>query len=232
MTNYTPPPFVEKFQYKKCIQINDPVTRKRVYQTPDNEKLPSVTTILSATKDMTHLNEWKKRVGVEKAQQITTTAASRGTAMHANLERFIVGEQRQPGNNPVHVQANKMADVIIENGLSKMNEIWAIEQSLYFPALYSGTTDGIGVFEGDPCVFDHKQTNKPKKAEWVDDYYMQLCAYILAHNEVYGTSIRRGVVFMCSSDLQYQQFDLLPKDFNKYQDMWLNKVEEYYKTLR
>ena len=228
ITTYTPPPFVERFQYKNCVQINDPVTRKRVYQTPDGERLPSVTTILSATKDMTHLNEWKKRVGHEKAQQITTEAAGVGTAMHANLERFLIGEQRQPGNNPVHVQANKMADVIIENGLSHMSEIWAMEQSLYFPGLYSGTTDGIGVFKGEPCVFDHKQTNRPKKEEWVDDYYMQLCAYILAHNEVYGTNIRRGVVFMCSRDLQYQQFDLLPENFNMWQDRWLDKVAEYY----
>jgi genome maintenance exonuclease 1 len=228
MTIYTPPPFIERFQYKNCVQINDPVTRKRVYQTPDGEKLPSVTTILSATKDMTHLNEWRDRVGHAKAQQITTEAAGVGTAMHANLERFLIGEQRQPGNNPVHVQANKMADVIIENGLSKMSEIWAMEQSLYFPGLYSGTTDGIGVFDGEPCVFDHKQTNKPKKAEWVEDYYIQLVAYILAHNEVYGTDIRRGVVFMCSRDLQYQQFDLLPENFNKWQDAWLSKVEEYY----
>ena len=228
ITTYTPPPFVERFQYKNCQQINDPVTRKRVYQTPDGERLPSVTTILSATKDMTALNEWKKRVGHEKAQQITTEAAGVGTAMHANLERFLIGEQRQPGNNPVHVQANKMADVIIENGLSKMSEIWAMEQSLYFPGLYSGTTDGIGVFKGEPCVFDHKQTNKPKKEEWVDDYYMQLCAYILAHNEVYGTNIRRGVVFMCSRDLQYQQFDLLPENFDMWQDRWLSKVAEYY----
>jgi genome maintenance exonuclease 1 len=228
MTIYTPPPFVERFQYKNCVQINDPVTRKRSYQTPDGESLPSVTTILGATKDMTHLIEWKKRVGEDKANQITKEAAGVGTAMHANLERFLIGEQRQPGNNPVHVQANKMADVIIENGLSKMSEVWAMEQSLYFPGLYSGTTDGIGVFEGEPCVFDHKQTNKPKKAEWVEDYYIQLVAYILAHNEVYKTNIRRGVVFMCSRDLQYQQFDLLPENFNKWEDAWLKKVEEYY----
>jgi len=228
MNIYTPPPFVERYQYKNCKQINDPVTRKRVYQTPDGERLPSVTTILSATKDMTALNEWRNRIGHDKAQQITTEAAGVGTAMHANLERFLIGEQRQPGNNPVHVQANKMADVIIENGLRKMNEVWAMEQSLYFPGLYSGTTDLVGVYEGEPAIADHKQTNKPKKAEWVEDYYLQLAAYATAHNEVYGTDIKRGVIFMCSRDLQYQQFDLLPKDFNKYQDMWLNKVEEYY----
>jgi genome maintenance exonuclease 1 len=228
MTTYNPPPFVERFQYKKCQQINDPVTHKRVYLTPDGERLPSVTTILSATKDMTALNEWRKRVGVEKAQQITTEAAGVGSAMHANLERFLIGEQRQPGNNPVHVQANRMADVIIEHGLSKMNEVWAMEQSLYFPGLYSGTTDLVGVYDGEPAIADHKQTNKPKKAEWVEDYYVQLVAYAEAHNEVYGTNIRRGVIFMCSRDLQYQQFDLTPANYNKYQDMWLKKVEEYY----
>ena len=228
----TPPPFIERFQYKPCQQINDPVTRKRVYLTPDGEKLPSVTTILGATKDMTHLNEWRDKVGHAKAQQITTEAAGVGTAMHGNLERFLCGLERQPGNNPVHVQANKMADVIIDKGLSKMNEVWAMEQSLYFPGLYSGTTDLVGVYEGEPAVCDHKQTNKPKKAEWVEDYYIQLVAYILAHNEVYKTDIRRGVIFMCSRDLQYQQFDLTKDTFNKYEDMWLGKVEEYYALNR
>jgi genome maintenance exonuclease 1 len=232
MNTITPPPFIERIQYKPCQQVNDPVTRKRVYLTPDGERLPSVTTILSSTKDMTHLNEWKNRIGHEKAQQITTEAAGVGTAMHGNLERFLAGLQRQPGNNPVHVQANKMADVIIENGLSKMNEVWAMEQSLYFPGLFSGTTDLVGVYDGEPAICDHKQTNKPKKAEWVEDYYLQLVAYAEAHNEVYGTNIRRGVIFMCSRDFQYQQFDLTPANYNKYQDMWYSKVEEYYNLSR
>lgn len=232
MTQFNPPPFVERFQYKACKQINDPVTRKRVYLTPDGESLPSVTTILSATKDMTHLNAWKKRIGEEKAQQIVTEAAGVGTAMHGNLERFICGMQRQPGNNPVHVQANAMADEIIKNGLSDVKEVWAMEQSLYFPGLYSGTTDLVAVYKDNPSVCDYKQTNKPKKEEWVGDYKIQLVAYILAHNEVYGTDIREGHVFMCSRDLQYQQFDLWPDDFNKYQDLWLGKVEEYYQLGR
>lgn len=228
MNEIQPPPFVEKIQYRPCKQINDPVTKKRVYLTPDGESLPSVTTILSATKDMTHLNEWKKRVGEEKARQITTEASGVGTAMHSNLERFLVGMQRQPGNNPVHVQANKMADEIINKGLVNVDEFWAIEQSLYFPGLYSGTTDLVAVYKGNPCIADYKQTNKPKKEEWVEDYKIQLIAYIMAHNEVYGTDIREGHVFMCSRACEYQQFDLWPQDFNKYQDLWLAKVEEYY----
>lgn len=237
MITYIPPPFVVKFQYKNCIQINDPVTRKRVYQTPDGEKLPSVTTILGATKDMTALNEWRRRVGESQANQITKEAAGIGTGLHSNLERYIARLDRMPGKNPVHVKANAMADVIIEHGLSKVDEVWAMEQSLYFPGLYSGTTDLVGVYNGEPAVMDYKQSNKPKKAEWIEDYYLQLTAYIMCHNEVYGTDIKRGVVFMVTrgndpiqpGGEQYQQFDLLPGDFNKYQDLWLSKVEQYYK---
>ena len=143
--------------------------------------------------------------------------------MRANMERFLAGLERRPGNNPVHVKANAMADQIILNGLSKVSEVWAMEQSLYFPELYSGTTDLVGVYDGEPAVMDHKQTNKPKKLEWVEDYFLQLMAYILAHNEVYGTNIKRGVVFMCSrgddplrvGGETYQQFDILPQDYNK-----------------
>ena len=232
MITYIPPPFNQKFSYKNCIQINDPVTNKRVYKTPDGEKLPSVTTILSATKDQTHLIEWRKRIGEEKAAQITKEASGVGTSMHNNLEKFIAGLPRQPGNNAVHVQANNMANVIIENGLVNVDEVWAMEQSLYFPGLYSGTTDLVCVYKGNPCIADYKQTNKPKKEEWVEDYKMQLVAYILAHNEVYGSDIKEGHVFMCSRDLQYQQFDLWPKDFAEYQDKWLSKVEEYYSSSR
>jgi genome maintenance exonuclease 1 len=121
-----------------------------------------------------------------------------------------------------------VADVIIENGLKHVDEIWSIEQALYFPGLYSGTTDLCGVFKGKPAIMDHKQTNKPKKAEWVEDYYLQLVAYAMAHNQVYGTDIREGHIFMCSRDLQYQQFDVTPDTWNEYQDKWLSKVEEYY----
>lgn len=228
--NYTPPPFIERFQYKNCKQITDPITKKRQYQTPDGETLPSVTTILGGTKDMTGILEWRKRIGEAEADRITREAAGVGTAMHSNLERFIAGIQRQPGNNPVHVQANKMADIIIENGLKDMNEIWAMEQSLYFPGLYSGTTDLVGVYKGNPAVCDYKQTNKPKKDEYVEDYKIQLVAYIMAHNEVYGTTINEGHVFMCSRDLYYQQFDVWPEEFPKYQELWLKKIEEFYTT--
>jgi hypothetical protein len=228
MNTILPPRFIERYQYKPCEQINDLATGKRKYRTPEGEYLPSVTTILSSTKDETFLIEWKERVGEENAKKISKEASNVGTGMHNNLENFVLGKERQPGGNFIHQQANKMADVIIENGLSKMSEIWAIEQSLYYPGLYSGTTDGIGVFEGKPVIFDYKQTNKPKKEEWVQDYYLQLVSYAMAHNEVYGTNIKEGVIFMCSRAFEYQEFRLTEDKFQHYQNIWLDRIEQYY----
>ena len=162
---------MEKFEYHTLKQIN--AEGSRVYQTPNGDKVPSVTTILSKTKDMTHINEWKERVGHETASRIVKEASGVGSAMHGNLERFLVGEQRVPGTNLVHLQANKMADQIIQNGLVNVTEIWGIEQALYFPGLYSGTADLVGVYKDQPAIMDFKQTNKPKKKEWVEDYYLQ-----------------------------------------------------------
>ena len=222
---HTPPPFVQAIEYHTLKQVNK--NGKRVYETPSGTT-PSVTTILSKTKDQTGLNEWKKRVGEQEAQRIVTEAAGVGTALHNNLEKFLAGEKRVPGNNLVHVQANKMADIIIENGIVDVDEVWGIEQGLYYPEMYSGTTDLCGVYKGQPSIMDFKQTNKPKKKEWVDDYYLQMAAYATAHNKVYNTNIREGHIFMCSRDLQYQQFDLMPDEFDYWADQWLDRVAEYY----
>ena len=220
-----PPPYVKAIEYHTLKQVNK--NGKRVYETPSGTT-PSVTTILSKTKDQTGLNAWKARVGEQEAQRIVTEAAGVGTALHNNLEKFLAGEKRVPGNNLVHVQANKMADIIIENGIADVDEVWGIEQGLYYPEMYSGTTDLCGVYKGNPAIMDFKQTNKPKKKERVDDYYLQMAAYATAHNKVYGTDIREGHIFMCSRDLQYQQFDLWPDEFDYWADQWLDRVAEYY----
>ena len=205
---------------------------KRRYATPDGEKLPSVTTILDATKSEESkkaLQEWRKRVGVQKAQEITTEAAGRGTRMHKWLEDYIkTGKINEPGSNPYSQQSHKMAQSIISQGLVKCNEYWGTEVPLYYPKIYAGTTDLVGIHDGDEAIMDHKQTNKPKKREWIEDYFVQLAAYANAHNEVHGTKIRNGVIFMCSADNLYQEFILEGSDFDKYTDIWFGRVEKYY----
>jgi genome maintenance exonuclease 1 len=208
------------------------INGSRKYATPDGEKLPSVTTILDFTKSEESkqaLQNWRKRVGVVKAQEITTEAAGRGTRMHKWIEDYIkTGVIGEPGSNPYSIQSHKMAQSIIFQGLSKCNEYWGTEVPLYYPKIYAGTTDLCGVHDGDEAIMDHKQTNKPKKREWIDDYFVQLAAYANAHNEIHGTKIRKGVIFMCDPTCLYQEFIIEGTEFDKYTNLWFKRVEQYY----
>jgi len=204
---------IKKYDYQPINRKQ--VNGKRLYETPDGNAVASVTTILDATKDKTHLIAWKKRVGEAKAQEIVTEAASVGTRMHKYLEDYIdTGEWPQPGSNPFAQQAHGMATVIKENALKDV-EVWGSEVALYMPQMYAGTTDLVGTYKGQPAIMDFKQTNKPKKVEWVVDYFLQLVAYAEAHNELYGTEIREGHVFMCSRAGEYQQFDVWPDEYDE-----------------
>lgn len=219
-----------KFNY---VKINkETINGSRKYATPDGEKLPSVTTILDATKSEESkkaLMEWRNRVGHKKAQEITTEAAGRGTRMHKFIEDYIKeGVLKEPGSNPYSIQSHKMAKSIIEQGLCKVNEAWGVEVPLYFPKVYAGTTDLCGVHDGKEAIMDHKQSNKVKKREWIEDYFVQSAAYATAHNELFGTNIRKGVIFMCTADNQYLEFIVEGMEFDKYTDLWFRKLDEYY----
>lgn len=219
-----------KYTYEPFKRIDTPEGRR--YVTPDGEKLPSVTTILSSTtpeEKKKALQEWRNRVGHKQAQAITTEAAGRGTRMHKWIEDFIkTGQIGVPGSNPYSQQSHKMAQSIIYEGLSKCNEFWGTEVSLYFPKIYAGTTDLVGVHDGEPAIMDHKQSNKLKKKEWIDDYFIQLAAYAAAHNEVHGTNIRKGVIFMCTADNIYQEFIISGAEFDMWTDRWFERVEQFY----
>ena len=217
---------IEKYSYEKLKRVE--VNGKRRYAAPGGAPVASVTTILGETKDKTHLIEWRKRVGEKKAQEITTEAASVGTRMHKYLEDYIeFGEWPQPGSNPYAQQAHGMAQVIKDNVMDDV-EVWGSEVALYMPQMYAGTTDLVGTYKGQPAIMDFKQTNKPKKVEWVVDYFLQLVAYAEAHNEVYGTNIREGHVFMCSRAGEYQQFDVWPDEYDEWRNEWYNRVYQYY----
>jgi ATP-dependent exoDNAse (exonuclease V) beta subunit len=232
---------INKYEYSPLKR--DDSQGQRLYATPDGHKVPSVTTILDRTKPQEAreaLANWKKAVGEEKARQITTEAASRGTRMHKYLEDYIKGEPiKESVSNPYAQQSLLMAKKVIETGFPSINEVWGSEVPLYFPELYAGTTDCVGIHDGEESILDFKQTNKPKKEEWIDDYFLQLTAYALAHNEVHGTNIRKGVILMCVrppelepgkwGEPQYQQFVLETQDFDMWVGRWCDRVEQYYK---
>ena len=219
--------FIEKFPYQEISKVSK--NKKRHYETPDGRQVPSVTTVLSATKDMTHLNAWKKRVGEQKAQQIATESANIGTVMHRSLEKHVKGEDRTPGSNLIQQKAHAMANVIIENGLKDVSEVWGSEVSLYYPELYAGTTDLVGIYKDQPFIGDFKQARKLKKKEWVEDYYLQLTAYAEAHNKMYGTNIKNGRMFICTQNNEFQSFEI--ENYDQWVGRWYAKLEQYFKSV-
>ena len=201
----------------------------------NQESLPSVTTILKATESeekKAKLAEWKERVGFKQAEIIKQEASSRGSSMHDYLEKFLLGKLNMDllGDN---TREKMMADQIIENGLrNKLEEIWGCEATLYYPGKYAGAADCIGVYENKETIIDFKQSNKPKKEEWIEDYYLQCAAYGLAHNTVYGSNISQAVILLCTKDNMFQRFIIDGEKFNDYQKKFLLKVEQFYEQRR
>ena len=198
-----------------------------------NTKLPSVTTILSACQSdekKASLAAWKARMGDKAADAVRDTAAERGTAMHTYLEHYLDGTGYKD-LTPLGKQAEVMANKIIESGLGDLEELWGLETTLYYPDLYAGATDVVGIYAGQPAIIDFKQSNKPKRREWILDYFEQLGAYTMAHNQVYGTKIQSGIVLMCTKDFLFQKFEVSGREFVRHQHAFLRKVDQYYKNV-
>ena len=198
----------------------------------NEEKLPSVTTILSATQSAEKresLAAWRLRVGEAEATRIVDSAGARGTAMHKILEKYVLGEGYLD-ETTVGKQAHNMALQVIQSGLSNITEYYGTECTLYYPGLYAGQTDLVAIHKGEDAIIDFKQTNKPKRREWIEDYCLQLAAYAMAHNFIYKTKITKGVVMMCSKDNYYQEFVIEGAEFQKYKHNFLRRVDEYYSS--
>jgi hypothetical protein len=196
------------------------------------KKLPSVTTIISATQSeekKASLAKWKARLGDQAADRVRDVAAMRGTAMHTFLEAYVRGTGHKDLTS-IGKEAEPMAQKIIEAGLGDLEEIWGTEVTLYYPDLYAGATDVVGIYNGRESIIDFKQTNKPKRREWIEDYFIQLGAYAMAHNYVYSTQIQSGIILMCSKDGFFQKFEVFDKEFVGFQHAFLRKVDEYYRN--
>ena len=217
----------QKFKYPPCTRSL--VDGKRHYGIGE-EKLPSVTTILQATQSeekRKSLANWKARMGTQYADRIRDLSAMRGTSMHTYLEGYIKGE-RHLDLTALGQEAGRMANVVIRSGLGDLEEVWGTEVTLYYPGLYAGQTDVVGIYGGRQAIIDFKQTNKPKQREWIDDYFTQLGAYAMAHNYVHGTKIQSGIILMCSKDGFFQKFEVSDNEFRGYQHTFLKKVDQYY----
>ena len=214
-----------KYEYKQYTRDDD--HGPRTYAVKD-KKVPSVTTILSATQSeekRKSLDAWRARVGYQEAQRITQQAATRGTEMHYVLENYIKGVGYfNLSKDGAH--ARMMAHTIIDN-LEPLKIIYGSEVSLAYDDQWAGSTDLVANYKDRPYIVDFKQSNKLKREEWVEDYYYQLAAYSLAHKKSHGP-IEGGLVAMCTKDLQFQSFELDQTRLAEYEEKWFERVKRYY----
>ena len=196
------------------------------------QRLPSVTTVLGQTQSKdkeSSLQRWRDKVGVEEARRITQEAAARGTAMHLYLEKYCLGEGYLDLTDVGNV-AKHMAEKIVDRGIdNRLTEIYGNEATLYYPGLYAGAVDLVGQHDGTMAIIDFKQTNKPKQREWIGDYFLQMAAYGMAHDAVYGTTIEKGVILMCSKDLYYQEFTIEGEEYRQAKHDFLRRLDQFYK---
>ena len=216
----------EKFNYINGKQITDHETGTRVYDV-NGSRLPSVTTILGATKDQEFLKEWKAKVGTQEAERIKNLSSKRGTSMHKFLESYITGVGYDDLTE-LGQAAKPMANKIMEVGLAPVDEYYGSEVTLHYPGLYAGSTDLVCLHNGIETVVDFKQANRPKKKEWIEDYYLQIAAYAMAHDYVYGSKIQKGVIMVCTPDLYYQEFVIEGAELRQHKHKFLKRLDMYH----
>ena len=213
-----------KYKYKRVERNED--HGSRTYDVL-GAKLPSVTTILDKTKDQTYLDRWKAKVGHEEAERIKNLSSKRGTSMHKFIEKHITGSGYDDLTE-VGQQAKPMAQKIIDVGLTPVTEYYGSEVSLYYPGLYAGSTDLVCVHNDIDTIIDFKQANKPKREDWIDDYFLQISAYAMAHDYVHGSNIQQGIILICTPDLYLQEFRFEGDRMRQYRHNFLKRLNEYY----
>jgi len=222
---------IEKFEYPTLKRVTAK-NGQRQYTGDDDQPVPSVTTVLSDTGDKTALINWRKRVGDEEANRISREAAGLGTKVHNALEKYVLQEEYDiSGNNHISVMAKAMLDEMISKGLSQVNEIWGVEVALIAKGLYAGTSDAVGMFNGVESIIDFKTAKKIKKREWIEDYFMQGCAYALAHNEMFGTKIKQVAILMVDREGKYADFVIEGDEFEEYCNKWAMRLADYYNKV-
>jgi genome maintenance exonuclease 1 len=220
-------PIRNKFVYYRLQRLD--LSTGRVYSLDGNPPVPSVTTILSSTKDKAHLDEWANRVGQDEAERIKNEAATVGTHMHNCVERLLLNRPLETPRTWLQVKGYRMGYTLIEKFFPHVDEAWGTEIPLLYPGRYAGTSDFIGVYKGKPCIVDFKQTNKMKRRAWIEDYFVQLAAYAVAHNQQHGTTINQGVILMVAQDGEVQEFVSVGREFDGYCDQWWRRVEAHEK---
>ena len=213
-----------KYNYLQGTQIMD--QGSRIYDVA-GYRLPSVTTILGKTKNQQFLKDWKAKVGEAEAERIKNLSSKRGTSMHKFLEHYILGTGYDDLTG-LGQEAKAMAEKVIEIGLAPVEEYYGSEVTMYYPGLYAGSTDLVCSHNGVDAIVDFKQANRPKKKEWIEDYYLQIAAYAMAHDYVHESTIQKGVIMICTPDLYYQEYVIEGPELRQYKHKFLKRLDMYH----
>ena len=216
-----------KYEYPALDRVDLKIGRH--YLDSNQKPVPSVTTVLSGTsKSKDGLIQWRNRVGEEEADRIIKQSTDIGTAVHEAIENYLNGKSWD-NFDETHDQllAKNISDKFIKDGLNGITEIWGLEVGLLLDNLYAGTADCVGEYEGIPTLIDFKTAKKIKKREWIEDYFLQGCAYANAHNVMFGTKIEQIVILMVDRNAIFQEFIVRPTEFNFLTRKWKNRLIEF-----
>ena len=222
---------LKKFNHKwatipKLKQINSDGGRKYLIEGTE-VKYPSITTVLSKTSDTSSLIAWRNRVGVEQATKISTMATRRGTSMHKLCEQYLLNEETDDDN----LDGNMLFKSIRPH-LDDFDNVRCLEAPLYSHTFkVAGTVDCIAEVDGKLTIVDFKTANKPKKVEWIENYFMQGCFYFWSYYEITGEMPEQILILISVQDGSIQKFYLTKKDIIKYTEQLKQTMEKYYNVI-
>jgi len=215
-------PWSHPFKYEKLERIDSP--NGRLYKLDENVHVPSVTTVLDRTKDKAALKEWANRIGQAEADRQKEEAAYIGTWMHTTLEHILEGKPLALGRDWKAMKGHQMAFTLANKYFGAISEIHGSEVGLYYKDRYAGTTDLVATYRGKLAIVDFKQSVKPKRHEFITDYFHQLAAYAVAHDWRHGTSIDYAAVLIAVQDGTTQEFTTTGREFQEFKAQWMERL--------
>ena len=216
-----------KYTYPSLESVDLEIGRH--YLDSKNTPVPSVTTVLSATsKSKDGIAQWRNRVGEAEADRIVKQSTDIGSSVHDAIEKYLKDELWDIFENTENeLIAKKITHKFVNDGLKKITEIWGLEVGLVLDNLYAGTADCIGEYNSIPTLIDFKTAKKIKKREWIEDYFLQGCAYANAHNVMFGSDIQQIVILMVDRDLIFQEFIVRPTEFKILTNKWKRRLIDF-----
>ena len=215
-------PWSTPYVYEKLERID--TSNGRVYKLAENVHVPSVTTVLDRTKDKAALEAWAFRIGQAEADRKKDEAAYSGTWMHKTLESILSGEPLSLGRDWLAMKGHEMAFTLANRYFDSISAIHGSEVGLHYQERYAGTTDLVATYRGKLAIIDFKQSVRPKRHEYITDYFHQLAAYAVAHDWRHGTAIDYAAVLISVQDGTTQEFTTAGREFQEFKAQWMVRL--------